>query len=124
LAVSAGQVMKMPYCPECRDEFQDWVSTCPDCKVALVEQLSVQHKDEKTDEPLVHIATAPNESVASMWSGILEEHGIHCLLKSANLRAAMYAFTYNMTCQIHVLASQAERAKEILSPFLKSDTGE
>lgn len=97
------------------------MKVCPDCKVALVEQLPVQHKDEETGEPLVHIATAPNESVASMWSGILEEHGIHCLLKSANLRAAMYAFTYNMTCQIHVLASQAEQAKEILSPFLKPE---
>jgi Putative prokaryotic signal transducing protein len=112
----------MPYCPQCRDEFQDWVKVCPDCKVALVEQLSVQPKDEETDEPLVYIATAPNELVASMWSGILGEHGIRCLLKSADLRAAMYAFTYNMTCQIHVLASQAERAKEILSPFLMADT--
>jgi len=100
------------------------VKVCPDCKVALVEQLPVQPKDDETDEPLVYIATAPNESVASMWSGILEEHGILCLLKSANLRAAMYAFTYNMTCQIHVLASQAERAKEILGPLLKIDTRE
>lgn len=111
----------MPYCPQCRDEFQDWVKVCPDCKVALVEQLSVQPRDEETDEPLVYIATAPNESVANMWAGILEEHGIRCLLKSADLRAAMYAFTYNMTCQIHVLTSQAERAKEILSPFLMAD---
>jgi hypothetical protein len=114
----------MTYCPKCRDEFQDWVKVCPDCKVALVEQLPVQPKDERTDEQLVYIATAPNESVANMWSGILEEHGIRCLLKSANLRAAMYAFTYNMTCQIHVLASQAAQAKEILGPFLKADISE
>jgi hypothetical protein len=124
LAAGVGQVTKMPYCPECRDEFQDWVTVCPDCKVALVAQLPVQHKGEQTGEPLVQIATAPNESVASMWSGILEEQGIRCLLKSANLRAATYAFTYNMTCQIHVLASQAEQAKEILATFLKSDTRE
>jgi len=114
----------MPYCPQCRDEFQDWVKVCPDCKVALVAELPLQPKHEEVDEPLVYIATAPNESVANMWAGILEEHGIHCLLKSANLRAAMYAFTYNMTCQIHVLASQAERAKEILDPFLKANTRE
>ena len=111
-------------CPECRDEFQDWVKVCPDCKVALVEELPPQPEHEKVDEPLVHIATAPNESIANMWSGILEEHGIHCLLKSANLRAAMYAFTYNMICQFHVLASEAEQAKVILSPFLKTDIRE
>ncbi len=114
----------MLYCPECRDEFQDWVKVCPDCKVALVGELPLQPKHEEIDELLVYIATAPSESVANMWSGILEEHGIHCLLKSANLRAAMYYFTYNMTCEIHVLASEAERAKEILSPFLKTDMRE
>jgi hypothetical protein len=118
------KVMEMPYCPQCRDEFQDWVKVCPDRRVALVEQLSICPRDERTDELLVHIAAAPNESLASMWSRILEEHGIQCLLRSANLRAAIYAFTYNLTCQIHVLASQAERAKEILGPFLKSDRGE
>lgn len=111
----------MPYCPQCRDEFQDWVKVCPDCKVTLVVELPPQPEHEEMDEPLVYVATAPNESVATMWSGVLEEHGIRCLLKRANLRAAMYAFTYNMTCQIHVLASQAEQAKEILSPFLMAD---
>jgi hypothetical protein len=114
----------MPYCPQCRDEFQDWVKDCPDCKIPLVAELPPQSEHEQVDEPLVYVATAPNESVASMWSGILEEHGIRCVLKGANLRAAMYYFTYNMTCQIHVSASQAERAKEILSPFLEADAGE
>lgn len=27
------------YCPKCRSEFQSWVSTCPDCDVALVPEL-------------------------------------------------------------------------------------
>jgi len=111
----------MPYCPQCRDEFQDWVRVCPDCKVTLIGELPPPPKHEGTDEPLVYVATAPNESVANMWSGILEEHGVRCVLKGANLRAAMYHFTCNMTCQIHVLASQAERAKEILAPFLETD---
>jgi hypothetical protein len=114
----------MPYCPQCRDEFQDWVKVCPDCKVALVGQLPVQPKDKEINEPLVYAAIAANEAVASMWSGIMEEYGIRCVLKGANLRAAMYCFTYNMTCQIHVLASQAERAREILSPLLNTDTRE
>jgi len=114
----------MPYCPGCRDEFQDWVKVCPDCKVALVAELPLQPKREEIDGPLVHIATAPNESIANMWAGILEEHGIRCLLKSANLRAAMYCFTYNMRCEIHVLASEAEQAKGILAPFLEDLTRE
>ena len=27
------------YCPQCRSEFQSWVSTSPDCNVALVPEL-------------------------------------------------------------------------------------
>ena len=117
-------VREMPYCPQCRDEFQDWVKVCPDCKVALVVELPPHPEHEEMDEPLAHIATAPNESVANMWSGILEENGIRSVLKDVNLRAAMYHFTYNMTCQIHVLASQAERAREMLAPFLETDARE
>jgi hypothetical protein len=28
----------MPFCPKCGDEFQDWVTTCPDCGVTLTAQ--------------------------------------------------------------------------------------
>jgi hypothetical protein len=27
------------FCPKCRDEFQEWVKTCPDCRVDLVAEL-------------------------------------------------------------------------------------
>ncbi|MFO7995719.1 MAG: hypothetical protein R6U93_01000 [Dehalococcoidia bacterium] len=40
-------------------------------------------------------------------------------MKNADLRAAMYVFTYNMRCEVHVLAAEAERAKEILAAFLE-----
>lgn len=112
----------MPYCPKCRDEFQDWVKVCPDCGVAMVEKLPplpAKTKQEKRDEELVHIATAPNEAIANIWAAALEEHGIRCLVKGANLRAAMYFLPFNMQCEIHVLASEAKRAKEILDPFLE-----
>ena len=29
----------MPFCPNCRDEFEDWVKTCPDCHVDLIDEL-------------------------------------------------------------------------------------
>ena len=72
-------------------------------------------KDRERREPLVHIATAPNEWVAKMWSGILEEHGIRCLLKGRGLQAAMYASPLTVNWDVHVLESQAEKASEILA---------
>jgi len=32
----------VPYCPKCREEFQDWVKVCPDCGVALVDKLPAE----------------------------------------------------------------------------------
>ena len=71
----------MSYCLKCREEFQDWVKLCPDCSLALVDSLpelsksepEPELKKEPAREPLVHVATVPNESVAAMWAGILEE---------------------------------------------------
>ena len=40
----------MPYCPQCRDEFQDWVKDCPDCNVALVKTLPSPPTKYKRDE--------------------------------------------------------------------------
>ena len=114
----------MPYCPKCRDEFQNWVKVCPDCQIALVDKLPppptppLSSGIEKRNDPLVHIATAPNEAVAGMWQGILSNQDIRSLVKGANLKAAMYALPTNLQCEILVLASDAERAKEILAPFI------
>jgi hypothetical protein len=109
----------MPYCPKCRDEFEDWVKVCPDCKVALVEKLPPLPETDETDEPLVLIATAPGEPIAAMWSGILEEQGIKAMLKGGDLGAAMYASTLNLPFEIYVLESQADTARDILAPFIE-----
>ncbi len=112
----------MPYCPKCRDEFQDWVEVCPDCQVALVDKLPPEPAKRKgRRDPLVHIATTPNEAVAYLWAGILEENGIRCLIKSGQLRAAMYVLPFNQQSEIYVLASETDRATRILAPFLQDE---
>jgi len=61
---------------------------------------------------------APNEAIANMWSGILEEQGIHCLLQGGEARPAMYVFPYQ-PYEIHVLASKVKNAKKILATFIQ-----
>ena len=111
----------MSFCPQCRDEFESWAEVCPDCKVPLVEQLSALPGRSGDDEPLVKIATAPNEPIARMWAGALEENGIRCMLKGGNLGAAMYIPTITLAYQIYVLESETDKAKEILAPFLETE---
>jgi hypothetical protein len=111
----------MPFCPNCRDEFQDWVEFCPDCKVALVDELpDLPPKLKIQLDPIMYIGTAPNEPIAYMWAGILEDNGVKCLIKQANLRAAMYSWPINHYCTIHVSKSNALRARRLLLPFEKS----
>ena len=48
-----------------------------------------QPEDNLSKEPLVHIATAPNEPIAQMWAGILEDNNVPCMVKGGDLGASM-----------------------------------
>jgi len=142
LNIHPNDLNTMSYCLKCREEFQDWVKLCPDCSLALVDSLpelskpepEPESKKEPIKEPLVHVATAPNESVATMWAGILEEEGIDSATMWAGIleeegidsfikggdwyMGAAIPFAY-LGQEIHVLESQAEKAKLILEPLIR-----
>ena len=114
----------MPFCPKCRDEFQDWVKTCPDCQVALVAEPPApaeSSRQAKARDPLVHIANAPNGTVAEMWAGLLKANQIQCLVKGGNFRAEMNAHSPFLPSGIYVTASEARRAREILNGLPDSE---
>jgi|WetSurMetagenome_2_1015567.scaffolds.fasta_scaffold552647_1 hypothetical protein len=68
---------------------------------------------------LAFVARAPNEPIAQMWAGILENEGIHSVIKCQELTAAMYISSSASPCDIFVLPEQSETAKEILLPFVE-----
>jgi len=76
---------------------------------------------EKGKEPLVYVASAPNDIIANLWKGILEDNGIHPFLKSINLMTSIYVSPANLQREIYVLASEAEKAREVLAPFLEEE---
>ncbi len=53
-----------------------------------------------------------------MWKDALEENGIKCLLRSTNLVTSIYTSPITNQFEVLVLASDAVKAKEILTPFL------
>jgi hypothetical protein len=113
----------MTRCPECRHESLDGVDVCPNCGTVLIPgQLAPDLTGSgRSHEPLVHIATAPDEVLASLWKGILEEEGIPSLIRRSDLTAAMYVLPGNTRCEIHVLASEAQRARDILDSLEEVD---
>ncbi len=75
-------------------------------------------------ESLVRIATAPNDVVAQMWAEILGDEGIPCSMKMGRVAGDFFSLFSKMgvPVEIHVLASEAQRAKEILDSLEESPT--
>ena len=107
----------MPYCPNCRDEFQDWVETCPDCKVPLVNELTPLPEMEIPDNSLVLVATAPNEIEAHLWKGILEDNDIFSMIKVAE-GLNIYWSPMALKHELYVLDSDEKEAREILESLV------
>ncbi len=63
----------MPFCPECRAEYEKGVKVCPDCEVALVATLPPEFADEEDWEI---VFTASQEYEAELVRARLEEEGI------------------------------------------------
>ncbi|ACM05279.1 MULTISPECIES: DUF2007 domain-containing protein [Thermomicrobium] len=66
------------------------------------------------DDELVQVAVAPNEIVAALWQGALEEEGIPVLVKVLGLGYAYWS-PFVADRALFVRRQDAERAKEILA---------
>ncbi len=108
----------MPYCPNCQAEYIEGILECPDCRVALVEQLPVaQHKEVD----LVGLHPLPGIVYADMVKEALENAGIACVVKSDTMTAAGFVRGANSAgeeCQIYVDKKDKRRAESILHAML------
>ena len=107
----------MPYCPKCRDEFQDWVDECPDCKVKLVDKLPPLPEEVSREGDLVQVATAPNEIEAQLWKNILEDNGIQSMIKVAE-SLNLYLSPLGLKHRLYVLEEDEQKAREILDGII------
>lgn len=73
----------MPFCPQCKYEYEDNIQSCPDCKKQLVDRLK-----EETDIPNIHMVPLPGlpgKVYAEMVREVLRQEGIPCYLRSDGL---------------------------------------
>ncbi len=72
------------------------------------------------DIRLVHIATAPNETMAMMWLDILRDDGIIAMAKGG---AAGYGLGQNILNEQYIMVreDQSEMAREILAEIEEED---
>jgi hypothetical protein len=83
--------------------------------ILLEKQKTYGPKDKKKiNEPIVSVATAPDELIASMWQGILKDKGINCLLSTGSSVLTSQGQKFGVPVTIFTLASEVKRAREIL----------
>lgn len=68
---------------------------------------------DHVNENLVPVAVAPNELIAELWRGLLEEEGITAMLKAMGPGSAYFS-NFGNQHTLFVLESDVQRAREIL----------
>lgn len=104
----------MPYCPDCKYEYNEGVESCPDCEKELVSELPPEEIEE-----MVPVYVAEDATEALILRGILEEAGIP-VRERADVDTDLDAFAGPMAEDaLTVPKSRAEEAKMILEKALE-----
>ena len=60
----------------------------------------------------VHLATAPNESIAQLWVGMLRDEGVTAQIRPSD--AVSFMGVTALECRVQVPEDDLERAREVL----------
>lgn len=71
----------MPFCPNCKFEYNPGIEKCPDCGSPLVERLE-EGEHMRPEAPVVKLAEGMRPMV-EMLADMLRQKGIHSMVKPA-----------------------------------------
>ncbi|MEN6370687.1 MAG: DUF2007 domain-containing protein [Armatimonadota bacterium] len=104
----------MPYCPDCKYEYNDGIKNCPVCGAELVSELPPEEIED-----MVPIYVAEDTTEAAILRSILEEAGIP-VRERADVDTDLDAFGGPIAEEaITVPKARAEEAKKILKKALE-----
>ena len=110
----------MPFCPECRYEYVSGIVKCPDCNVALVNELPEEGGDPSEKE-YIELHPLPGQIYAEMVKEALDNAGIPCILIpdviSTGLLVKGTAIAGNQV-RIRVFKKHAAKAEKILNTMM------
>ena len=111
----------MPFCPDCRYEYQAGITTCSDCGRALVEKLPEMPQPTLSNEPLEVIYEAHDELFSRMVKEALEEAGlpvIELVDRTAGYGGTLDLSTKGRYSRLLTLASHAAQVRQFVADFL------
>lgn len=68
-----------------------------------------------SDDPIVYLASAPNEPLARMWADVLEEAGIRAVLKPVGPGIGAWGSAFSLEHELFVLRSRRAEAAAIVA---------
>ncbi len=102
----------MPYCPNCKEEFDD-LTECPNCKTALVDELPFQTIPGDTTT-WVEIASIGTDDEAKLLQGFLQAEGIPAAVENVKFSMEPINFGKMGDIRVYVPAEDETRALELL----------
>lgn len=106
------------FCPQCKAEFKEGITRCPECDVALVEQLTPEAEYEFGD--FVTIYQTANPGMLSIAKSILDNADIYFATKGE----AFEEVFKSGTVELQVLRDEAPIAAELLNDLQEMSTQE
>ena len=106
----------MPFCPNCRSEYETDMDRCSDCGSPLVENMPPENPDAEPYTSLTEVFRAAGDQEALIVKGLLESEGIECSLSSDIPHSVVPVNIDGLgTVRISVSEGDAERAKQLIS---------
>jgi hypothetical protein len=102
----------MPYCPICKEAFDD-VTECPNDHVKLVDELPYQTVPAK-NATWVEIASIGTDDEATLIKGFLEAEGIPAEIENVKFNMEPTNFGKMGDIRVYVAADDEKRALELL----------
>jgi len=107
----------MPFCPNCRYEYEEGIKECPDCGATLVEKLK---EDSPESVNYVPLRSLPSRLYAEMLQEALKKEGIPSFIKSDDIAITFpsYGTTSAVDVIIWVPEEEMEKSEEIADQML------
>lgn len=77
--------------------------------------------DDERDDPIVFLASAPNEPLAQLWTSMLEESDIRVLMKPGGAGIGGWGSAATLEHELYVLRSKMEEARRIIDDLERDE---
>ncbi|MGH9458853.1 MAG: hypothetical protein ACRD2J_14565 [Thermoanaerobaculia bacterium] len=104
----------MPFCPQCKRQFDENVTECPTDRVPLVEELPFQTVDSP-NTAWVEIAAVGTEDEARLLAGFLDAEDIPAEIESLKFSMEPVNLGTMSEIRVYVAAENEARAGELLA---------